>query len=163
MNARLQREVPNDRQSRNHQRTYRKIKGKYYARVRYTIDDGQPLDIMRQVETKSAIKSKHAEIEVELLQHGPPQLVAGKVTFRQLAKYAKDNIYVAAVYDDQETTKITGVRSVVPAHACLNNLVAFFGDIDIKKINEKKLAQYQMARLTGTINDILNRRAVSNS
>jgi len=131
-------------------RTYRKIKGKYYARIRYKIDDGKPLDILRQVENKSAIKPKQAEIEVELLQHGPAQLVAGKVTFRQLAQYAKDNIYVAAVYDDQETN----VRSVVPAHACLNNLVAFFGDIDIRKINEKKLAQYQVARLTGTIKNL---------
>ena len=92
-------------------RTSRKVRGKYYARVRYTIDDSKPLDIMRQVENKSAIKPKQAEIEVELQQHGPAQLVAGKVTFRQLAQYAKDNIYVAAVYDDQET-KITGVRSV---------------------------------------------------
>src|SRR5678815_5529858 len=95
-------------------RTYRKVNGKYYARVRYQIDDGKPLDILRQVENKSAIKSKQAEIEVELRQHGPAQLVAGKVTFRQLAQHAKDNIYVAAVYDDQET-KITGFRSVVPA------------------------------------------------
>ena len=108
---------------------------------------------MRQVENKSAIKPKQAEIEVELRQHGPAQLVAGKVTFRQLAQYAKDNIYVAAVYDDQET-KIKGVRSVVPAHACLNNLVAFFGDIDIRKINEKKLTEYQIGRLTGTIKNL---------
>ncbi len=134
-------------------RTYRKIKGKYYARVRYQIADGKPLDILRQVENKSAIKPKQAEIEVELLQHGPAQLVAGKVTFRQLAQHAKDNIYVPAVYDDQET-KITGFRSVVPAHAALNNLVAFFGDIDIRKINEKKLTDYQVARLTGTIKNL---------
>ena len=65
-------------------RTYRKIKGKYYARVRYKIDDGKPLDILRQVENKSAIKPKQAEIEVELLKNGPAQLVAGKITFRQL-------------------------------------------------------------------------------
>jgi hypothetical protein len=32
-------------------RTYRKIKGKYYARVRYKIDDGKPLDNLRQVRT----------------------------------------------------------------------------------------------------------------
>ena len=134
-------------------RTYRKIKGKYYARVRYKIDDGKPLDILRQVENKSAIKPKQAEIEVELLKNGPAQLVAGKVTFRQLAQHAKDNIYVAAVYDDQET-KIKGVRSVVPAHAALNNLVAFFRDIDIRKINEKKLTEYQVARLTGTIKNL---------
>ena len=63
-------------------RTYRKIKGKYYARVRYQIDEGKPLDILRQVENKSAIKPKQAEIEVELLKSGPGQLVAGKVTFR---------------------------------------------------------------------------------
>jgi integrase len=138
-------------------RTYRKIKGKYYARVRYKIDDGKPLDILRQVENKSAVKAKQAEIEVELLKNGPAQLVAGKVTFRQLAQYAKDNIYVAAVYDNQET-KILGVRSVVPAHAALNNLVAFFRDMDIRKVNEKKLTEYQVARLTGTIK---NRRKVS--
>ena len=112
---------------------------------------------MRQVENESAIKPKQAEIEVELRKNGPAQLVAGKVTFRQLAQYAKDNIYVSAVYDDQET-KIKGVRSVVPAHAALNNLVAFFGDIEIKKISEKKLTQYQVARLAGTIK---NRKKVS--
>jgi len=61
-------------------RTYRKIKGKYYARIRHQIDDGKPLDILRQVENKSAIKLKQAKIEIELLQHGPAQLVAGKVT-----------------------------------------------------------------------------------
>ena len=44
-------------------RTYRKINGKYYARIRYKIDDGKPLDILRQVENKSAIKPKQAEIE----------------------------------------------------------------------------------------------------
>ena len=131
-------------------RTSRKVRGKYYARVRYTIDDGKPLDIMRQVDNKSAIKSKQAEIELELLKNGPAQLVAGKVTFRQLAQYAKDHIYVSAVYDDHET-HITGVRSVVPAHCALNNLVAFFGDMDIRNINEKKLTQYQIARLTGAI------------
>jgi hypothetical protein len=90
-----------------------------------------------------AIKPKQAEIEVELLKNGPAQLVAVKVTFRQLAQHAKDNIYVSAVYDNQET-KIKGVRSAVPAHAALNSLVAFFGDIDIRKINEKKLAKEGM-------------------
>ncbi|HKP46784.1 MAG TPA: hypothetical protein VJT50_09300 [Pyrinomonadaceae bacterium] len=60
-------------------RTHRKIKGKYYARVRYKIDDGKPLDILRQVENKSAIKPKQAEIEVELLKNGPAQLVAVKL------------------------------------------------------------------------------------
>ena len=94
-------------------RTYRKMEGKYYARVRYQIDDGKPFDILRHVVNKSGIKPKQAEIATE---EWTRQLVAGKVTFRQLAQYAKDNIYVAVVYDDQET-KIKGVRSVVPAHA----------------------------------------------
>ena len=55
-------------------RTHRKVNGNYYARVRYKIDDGRPLDILRRVENKFAIKPKQAEIEVELLQHGPAQL-----------------------------------------------------------------------------------------
>ena len=131
-------------------RTSRKINGNYYARVRYKIGNGKPLEIIRAVDNKSAIKPKLAEIEYDLLKNGPKQLVAGKVTFRQLAQYAKDNIYMPAVYDDQET-KITGVRSVVPAHSALNNLTAFFGDIDIRKINEKTLAEFQVARLKGTL------------
>jgi hypothetical protein len=134
-------------------RPHRKINGNYYARVRYKIDDGRPLDILRPVENRSAIKPKQAEIKVELLKNGPAQLIAGKVTFRQLAQHPKGNIYVSAVYDNQET-KIKGVRSVVPAHSALNNLVAFFGDIDIRKINEKKLTDYQAARLTGTIKNL---------
>jgi hypothetical protein len=76
----------------------------------HKIDDGKPLEILRHVENKSAVKPKQAEIEYELLKNGPVQLVAGKVTFRQLAQYTKENIYVSAVYDDQET-KIKGVRS----------------------------------------------------
>ena len=59
-------------------RTHRKINGKYYARVRYKIDDGKPLEILRCVENKSAIRPKQAEIEVDLLKNGPLQLVAGK-------------------------------------------------------------------------------------
>jgi integrase len=133
-------------------RTHRKINGKYYARVRYKIGDGKSLEILRAVDNKSAVKPKLAEIEYELLKNGPTKLVAGKVTFRQLAQHAKDNVYVPAVYDDQET-KIKGVRSVVPAHSALNNLIAFFADIDIRKINEKTLAEYQVARLSGTIKD----------
>jgi hypothetical protein len=34
-------------------RTHRKINGNYYARVRYKIDDGRPLDILRRVENRS--------------------------------------------------------------------------------------------------------------
>ena len=70
-------------------RTHRKINGNYYARVRYKIDDGRPLDILRRVENKSAIKSKQAEIEVELLKNGPEHLVTGKVTFGSLLNMPK--------------------------------------------------------------------------
>lgn len=42
----------------------------------------------------------------------------------------------------------------MPAHAALNNLVAFFGDTDIRKINEKKITEYQVGRLTGTIKNL---------
>ena len=61
-------------------RTHRKINGKYYARVRYKIDDGKPVEILRCVENKSAIRPKQAEIEYDLLKNGPLQLVAGKIT-----------------------------------------------------------------------------------
>jgi hypothetical protein len=64
MNLHSQRELPNDGRSKNIGRTYRKIKGKYYARVRYQIDDGKPIDILRQVENKSAIKSKRQRLKL---------------------------------------------------------------------------------------------------
>jgi len=43
-------------------RTSRKINGKYYARVRYKIDDGKPLEILRCVENTLCVSPHDAEL-----------------------------------------------------------------------------------------------------
>jgi hypothetical protein len=39
------------------------------------------------------------------------------------------------------------VRSVVPARSAINNLVAYFGDRDIRKIDDEALEKFKTHRL----------------
>jgi hypothetical protein len=43
--------------------------------------------------------------------------------------------------------KVTGVRSVVTARSALNNLVTYFGDTDIRKIDDEALEKFKTHRL----------------
>jgi hypothetical protein len=91
-------------------RTTRKINGNWYARVRYEDDNGKKGELLRGADGKSDAENLKAKLVTELLEKGPPQLVAGKVTFRQLVQHAKDNIYVPAVFEENGT-RIKGVKS----------------------------------------------------
>jgi len=81
-------------------RTTRKINGKWHARVRYEDDNGKKGELLRRAEGKWDAENLKAKLVTELLEKGPAQLVAGKVSFRQLVQYAKDHIYVPAVCDE---------------------------------------------------------------
>ena len=128
-------------------RTTRKINGNWYARVRYEDDNGKKAELLRGAEGKSDAENLKAKLVTELLEKGPAQLVAGKVTFRQLVQHAKDNIYVPAVFDENGT-RIKGVKSVKPAHYALDALLKFYGDKDVRKIDADGLRDYKVARLT---------------
>src|ERR1051326_3542742 len=130
-------------------RTTRKINGKWHARVRYEDDNGKKGELLRRAEGKWDAENLKAKLVIELLEKGPTQLIASKVTFRQLVQHAKDNIYVAAVFDENGT-RIKGVKSVKPAHYALGALLKFYGDKDIRKIDADALGDYKEARLTGT-------------
>ena len=130
-------------------RTTRKINGKWHARVRYEDDNGKKAELLRGAEGKSDAENLKAKLVTELLEKGPAQLVAGKVTFRQLVQHAKDNIYAPAVFDENGT-RIKGVKSVKPAHYALDALLKFYGDKDIRKIDADGLRDYKVTRLTGT-------------
>jgi site-specific recombinase XerD len=56
---------------------------------------------------------------------------------------------VPAIYDDHGS-KIAGVRGVKAAHHSVDNLVKFFGDTNIRKIDIERLRAYKVARVTGT-------------
>jgi hypothetical protein len=75
-------------------RTKRKARGKWCARLRYEDDNGKSHELLRTCDSKSEAKTKLAQLETEILEKGPAQLVAGKVTFRQLAEHAKKTRYV---------------------------------------------------------------------
>src|SRR5262249_9952573 len=106
-------------------RTTRRINGKRHARVRYEDDNGKKGEVRRRAEGKGDAENLKEKLVTELLEKGPTQLIAGKVTFRQLIQYAKDNIYVPAVFDEHGT-RIKGVKSVSPAHYALNVLLKFY-------------------------------------
>jgi integrase len=128
------------------QRTIRKARGKHCARIRYEDDNGKTREVLRSAENRSDAKTKLAQLEVEILEKGTARLEAGKVTFRLLAQYVKDRFYQPATYDSSGA-KVSGVRSVVPAHSAINQLVAFFGDKDIRKIDDEALEKYKAKRL----------------
>jgi integrase len=124
-------------------RTTRKINGHWYARIRYEDANGRKGELLRAADGKSDAENLKAKLVTELLEKGPPQLDAGKVTFRQLVQHAKDNIYVPAVFDENGT-RIKGVKSEKPAHYTLNALLKFYGDKDIRKIDADALRDYKM-------------------
>ena len=127
-------------------RTIRKARGKHCARLRYIDDDGKKHELLRTAESKSEAKTKLAQLETELMEKGPARLEAGKITFRQLAEYAIKRFYQPATYDETGR-KVSGVRSVVPARSAINNLVAYFGDRDIRKIDDEALEKFKTHRL----------------
>jgi hypothetical protein len=98
---------------------------------------------MRTAESKSAAKTRLAQLEVEILKRGTARL---EVTFRQIAEYALKRFYQPATYDETGR-KVSGVRSVVPARSAINNLVAYFGDTDIRKIDDEALEKFKTHRL----------------
>ncbi|HEV8135307.1 MAG TPA: hypothetical protein VGP85_11545, partial [Pyrinomonadaceae bacterium] len=125
------------------QRTIRRKRGKHCARIRFEDDNSQTHEVMRTAESKSAAKTRLAQLEVEILKRGTARL---EVTFRQIAEYALKRFYQPATYDETGR-KVSGVRSVVPARSAINNLVAYFGDTDIRKIDDEALEKFKTHRL----------------
>jgi integrase len=128
------------------QRTIRRKRGKHCARIRFEDNNGKIHEIMRTADNKSAAKTRLAQLEAEILEKGTARFEAGKVTFRQLAEYVKTRFYVPATYSE-DGSKISGVRSVKPAHCCINRLVEYFGDKDITKIDDEAFEKYKARRL----------------
>src|SRR5919205_631544 len=79
-------------------RTIRKINNRWYARIRYEDNDGNRRELLRhsEVNTKTDAKTLRVKLETELLEKGPTELVAGKITLRQLVEYAKTTRYMEA-------------------------------------------------------------------
>jgi hypothetical protein len=137
------------------QRTIRKIKNRagktvYHARVRWRVDAREKWqEMLRRADNASNAQKVLDKLAAEIEERGPAQLQPCKVTFRELAQWSKDNYYVPAIYDDHGS-KIAGVRGVKAAHHSVDNLVKFFGDTNIRKIDIEKLRAYKVARITGT-------------
>jgi hypothetical protein len=70
-------------------RTTRKINGKWHARVRYEDDNGKKGELLRRAEGKWDAENLKAKLVIELLEKGPAQLIAGKVTFGSLFNMPK--------------------------------------------------------------------------
>ncbi len=103
-------------------------------------------ELFRTCDSKPEARTKLAQIETELLEKGPAQLVAGKVTFRQLVDYAKMTRYAKATYDKHGAV-VSGLRGFTAANSVLNQLIRFFGDKDIQKFDGDFLEKYKLVRI----------------
>src|SRR5215213_2825916 len=128
-------------------RTIRKARGKHCARIRYQDENGNH-ELLRTCDTKPEARIKLAQLETELIEKGPAQLVAGKVTFRQLVDHAKTTRYAKATYDKHGAV-VSGLRGFTAANSVLNQLVRFFGEKDIRKIDGDLLEKYKLVRIGG--------------
>ena len=129
-------------------RTIRKARGRHCARIRYQDENGKH-ELLRTCDSRPEARTKLAQLETELLEKGPAQLVAGKVTFRQLVDYAKTTRYTKATYDKHGAV-VSGLRGFTAANSVLNQLVRFFGDKDIRKIDGDLLEKYKLVRISGS-------------
>jgi hypothetical protein len=64
-------------------RTIRKARRKHCARIRYQDENGEH-ELLRTCDSKPEARIKLAQLDTELLEKGPAQLVAGKVLFDSL-------------------------------------------------------------------------------
>jgi hypothetical protein len=101
---------------------FERQRGKYCARIRYQDENGKH-ELLRTCDSKPEAKTKLAQLETELLEKAPAQLVAGKVTFRQLVGYAKTTRYPKATYDKHGAV-VCGLRGFTAANSVLNQLGA---------------------------------------
>jgi integrase len=128
------------------QRTIRKVRGKHCARIRFEADNGKTHEVLRTAESKSAAKTRLAQLKMEILEKGIARLEADRVTFPQLDEYVKTRCYVPATYSEAGS-KVSGVRSVKAAHYAIDKLVEYFGDNDFRRIDDEAFEKYKEHRL----------------
>src|SRR5947209_1702 len=122
-----------------------KRKGKLYARVRFTDENGRQRDLWRAAEDQKHARHLIRQLLKEIENSTPKQLDALNMTFAELADYFIKNYIHAAVYIGDR--KVSGVRSLVTARCSIKPLIARFGSRKLRSITFGDIRSYKQERL----------------
>lgn len=111
----------------------------------FTDEFGQRRSKTYQFEKKIDAIDARAKIKADLKKTHGRSAIGEKMTFADLADYAKANFYKEAVI--VEGRKIDGIRSHRPAMTAITNLVSFFRQKKLTDITKADLTAYKTWRI----------------
>jgi integrase len=119
--------------------------GNWYARIRWTEENGKRKDLWIPAKNKSHASEIVQEKLQEIKEHGENSLDKSRVTFAYLADYFEENYLVAAEYVDGR--KIVGRRSLEGLKAQVNAMRDFFGKKSLRSISYGDISRFRLCRL----------------
>ena len=130
----------------NHGTVKQKEDGLFYARVRWTNDDGRSRDYkLKGKRTEAEAWKELNQLKRKLERDGSKSVDAAKMKFSQLADaFQKARLYPAKIIDGK---KVGGVKSLTPVLCSLAALKVFFGNKRVQAIRHSDLQAYKSRRL----------------
>jgi integrase len=124
-----------------------------YARYTYTDRFGRERSVRRRAESPAHARAIYQELKAEHKERGEESFDARRMTFKDLAEFAKQHFIKEPVYRD--SLKVEGVRSWYDMRNKLDVLVEFFGRMKVREITHADLMAFRSERLqTPTRGDI---------
>ncbi|HEY0324089.1 MAG TPA: tyrosine-type recombinase/integrase [Pyrinomonadaceae bacterium] len=125
--------------------TYQDSKGRWYARITFTNEQGVRRDIKRSAkDEKAAIKALKTLVR-ELEDNGERSLENANMNFAELAEHYIKNYLHEAVYVGE--MKVSGVRGRLEALCEVKPLQEYFGKRKIRAITYGDIRSYKQTRL----------------
>lgn len=132
------------KRKRNHGGSIREKGGRFYARVRYTGEDGKQRETVREAKNRSEARSLITQMRDELAKHGDASLDKHRMTFRDLAAaYTKTQLVPAIIVNGR---KVGGLRSLQSAKDSLAVLISHFARRQVRGIKHSDVEAYKLLR-----------------
>ena len=119
--------------------------GNWYARIRWTEENGKRKDLWIAAKNKSHASEIIQEKLQEIKEHGESSLDKSRITFAYLADYFEKNYVVAAEYVDGR--KIIGRRSLKGLKGQIETMKLFFGKKPLRSITYGDISRFRLQRL----------------
>ena len=120
-------------------------KGKMYARVQFTDEQGRKRDVWRRAENRKEARGIAKQLLREVDDHGETTLDSHAKTFADLADHFEHHYLKPAEYVDGR--KIAGYRSLVNFKCYMRTLRAYFGKKRLRAITYSDIRTFKSVRL----------------
>ncbi|MDQ2975814.1 MAG: tyrosine-type recombinase/integrase [Acidobacteriota bacterium] len=120
-------------------------KGKIYARVQFSDEQGRRRDIWRRADNRKEARSIAKQLLREVDDHGETTLDSHSKTFADLASYFEQHYLKPAEYVDGR--KIAGYRSVINYKCYMHTLRTYFGNKRLRSVTYSDIRTFKSVRL----------------